>query len=209
MWQKNRTKTIALALLFLLTYIASGLHAYPLVERLLLFLAPFVFLLVAHGADIVLSLSKRFGQAALLTATTLVLTILLYHPIVNATTNLFHPPAIEEIKPVLTFYKANRRGQNILYVSSGAQSAFRYYAPKFGLDNDTVVYGGYVRGHANEIIREITLMKKSSRIWVLFSHMNSASGMDIKIIIDSLTQTKKLILSRQSVGSAVYLFDLR
>lgn len=208
MWQKNRTKTIALALPFLLTSIASGLHAYPLVERLLLFLAPSVFLLVAHGADIVLSLSKKFGQAAILTATVLVLTILLYHPIVNATTNLLHPPVIEEIKPVLSFYKANRQNQDMLYVSSGAQSTFRYYAPKFGLSNDAVVYGGYVRGHADEVIMEITKLKEKSRVWVLFSHMNSASRNDIQKIIDHLSQTQKLITSYQSTGAAIYLYTM-
>lgn len=208
LWQKNRTKTIALALPFLLTYIASGLHAYPLVERLLLFLAPFLFLLVAHGADIVLSLSKKFGQAALLTGTTLVLIILLYHPVINATAYLLHPPVIEGIKPVLTFYKANRQNQDILYVSSGAQSAFRYYAPKFDLGNDAVVYGGYVRGHADQVIMEIEKLGKP-RIWVLFSHMNSASKADIQKVIEYLTNTAKLINSYQTLGAAIFLFNLR
>lgn len=208
-WGKNRTATMTLILPFLLVYIASGYHAYPLAERLLLFLAPLIFLLVAYGADVVLSLSQKIGQAARLTVVTLLLTILLYRPIINATTNLFHPPVIEEIKPVLSFYKTHRDDQDILYVSSGAQSAFRYYEPKFGLDRDHIVYGGYVRNHADEIINEITSLEKNSRVWVLFSHMNSASRKDIQLIIDRLIQTKKMILFRQSVGAAVYLFDLR
>lgn len=205
--KKNRPQAIILTIPFILVYVASGFHAYPLVERLLLFLAPFVFLLVAHGADVVLSLSKKFGQAAFLTGATLLLTILLYHPIASATTNLLNPPTTEEIKTVLSFYTANRRPGDVLYVSSGAQSAFRYYAPKFDLSNDTVVYGGYVRGHGEQIIREITSLGKNPRIWVLFSHMNSASAKDIDIITQYLTSTMKLIDFRQSVGAAIYLFD--
>lgn len=208
-WRKNSTFTIMLILPFLLVYIASGYHAYPLAERLLLFLVPSVFLLVAHGTDVILISAKKIGHVAFLTTATVLLSILLFHPIVNATTKLIHPPVIEEIKPVLSFYKANRQNQDMLYVSSGAQSAFRYYAPKFGLDNDAVIYGGYVRGHADKIIQEITNLKSNPRVWILFSHMNSASRSDIQKIIDYFSRTQKLVISYRDVGAAVYLFDLR
>lgn len=120
-----------------MTLLASGLHQYPFKARLLLFMVPLVFLILAEGIGYLFSCL----QANQRWIGFVVLLLLLFHPVYYAFGNLKNPAFIthdssyqrirENIKPVLTYVQANRQPEDSVYLYYAAQYAFKYYA-----DND-------------------------------------------------------------------------
>jgi hypothetical protein len=183
------------------TLLASALHKYPFKGRLLLFIAPSVLLLTAQGAAWI---RDKTRQTSPVTGIVL-MGLLFFHPVYYASYHLVRPRTREEIKPVINYVRAHREDRDILYLFPGPRYAFRYYAERYGFsDNDYIV--GVDADSWVEYPRDLSTLRGSGRVWILFSHFDQA---EMEFLLEYLDSIGMKLDSYECAGAAVYLYDLR
>jgi hypothetical protein len=196
-----------------LTFIAAGLRKYPFSGRLLLFIVPVLLLFIAEGAEQIWS---RTRDGAPYIGACLI-GLLFLDPLLFSTYHLIKPSAAdlppgvahirEEIKPVLHYVEDHRSEGDTLYVYLGAQPAFRYYAPRFSLTQMNLVLGA--SGDWENYEKDLDQLRAYKRVWLLFSHMNTSTGIDEeKYFLYLLNKRGTKLDYFKSVGASVYLYDL-
>ncbi|MCV6639367.1 hypothetical protein [Candidatus Albibeggiatoa sp. nov. NOAA] len=116
----------------LLTLVLSYLHAYPFADRLILFLLPIFYLVIAEAiAQIKFSVTDYpdYMQRWTTYAFQIGLIFVLVYPL-NSVSEKYQK---QEIKPLMQ-YLAQHGKQDKLYLFHWAEPAFRYYAPQYGFD---------------------------------------------------------------------------
>ena len=207
-WYLARERPRVLALIaapFVFTLAASALDRYPFNGRLVLFLAPFLLLLLGDGAGRV-----RKGTAASLRAAGVILVALLVvPPAAICGYRLLHPRTREEMKPALEYLASHRRPGDRLYLYKYAVPAFDYYARRYSLDPRDVVRGEWYWTPAS-VRAEVDRLRGSGRTWILLSHTISPEGDDDEeVLLPVLDQAGKRLAAFRATGAAVYLYDFR
>ena len=110
---------------------AACLHRYPFMahyggNRLLLFSAPVLYLIVAAGAWAVFAWLWRRRQRWLALALTGVLLVAL-HPLANLRENLYPLNNREEIQPLVSYLEKHLQPHDLVYVYYFAVKPFKYY----------------------------------------------------------------------------------
>ncbi|MDD2816604.1 MAG: glycosyltransferase family 39 protein [Thiotrichaceae bacterium] len=233
------TKRAALFILvfpLLLVIIASALYKYPFMERLLLFLLPMVYLLIAEAlVQLKLQLStlshsqwieiptKILLMAALISSSVLDLPIL---------------RTVEEIKPLLSQLQQQRTPQDTLYIYHWAEPAFRFYAKQYGLDYNqcALISKPPVAEYTKEIdyfrsehkvplktaaethcilgvaenydksAADIEQLRGKGRVWILFTHANQV---EISLFLNALNQMGKKQAEWLQPGASLHLYELK
>jgi len=204
---------LILLLPILLALIASALHKYPFSGRLLLFLVPIVFLIVAEAVGRVGSLlvSLKLPQMGLPVAL-MALTLLAIKPSYYALRHLWEPRLVEETKPMMAYLSTYRREKDMVYVYYGAVPAFLYYSAFYGLADVPFVQGSYNRQNINGYFRELSRMSGRSRVWILFSHAWWYENGDNErtLTLKCLDQIGRRLdqFSAPGPGAQLYLYDL-
>ncbi|MCB1175076.1 MAG: glycosyltransferase family 39 protein [Leptospiraceae bacterium] len=128
---------------------AAGLHLYPFSGRMLLFLTPMLYLVLAEGIskiqiNLPLSAASRQCCQAVLPGSAsrqcfqavlpkiILISFFVFFPVSRAIWHWFHPRVMQEIKPVLAYVDQRRQRNDIVYLYYWAEPAFRYYAPAYG-----------------------------------------------------------------------------
>jgi hypothetical protein len=196
--RRSPTRFSMLVMPFALLLAASAAHAYPILKRTELFLAPVVILFIAEGvAQVIRWLPARArAPTALLLAA-----VVAGGPVWLAGDRLLHPRTNEETRPVLEFVRDHWRAGDTLYVHYGAQYALLYYeecnclrltAPgtrrrlwplrplegqknQFGqaalpLTHDLVIGRRY--DDEDPYIADLDRVRNSRRVWFLYSHLS-------------------------------------
>ncbi|WP_353571914.1 hypothetical protein [Candidatus Albibeggiatoa sp. nov. BB20] len=115
-----------------LTLILSYLKAYPFADRLILFLLPIFYLVIAEAiAQIQLTIADYPQQTH--KWSTYVLQASLVTLLVYPLGDISKHRQIQEIKPLMNYLQAHGQ-QDKLYLYHWAEPAFRYYAPQYGFD---------------------------------------------------------------------------
>lgn len=197
----------------LVTFLASALQKYPFRSRLVLFLTPFVILLIAEGIDY-LRRQTKYKFAPIVSF--LVLLLLLAPPLINASQLIFKPHLRGEIKPVISYVKTNQKPGDILYIYQRGKYQFIYYAEKFGYQpgdyiigvDDLDKYDGKKLSEAEwqRYKTDLDKLRGNKRVWLLFSHATVAS--ENKKITSYLDTIGKQIDFFEQPGAFVYLYDL-
>jgi hypothetical protein len=201
---------LMLLLPVLLTLIASALHKYPFSDRLLLFLVPIVFLIIAEtvGRVCFFFVTLKLPQMGLPIAL-MALTLLVNRPSNFALRHLSHPRMVEEIKPMMAYLSAHRRENDAVYINYSAAPAYLYYSAFYDLADVPFVQGSN-RQNTNDYSRELSSMRGRSRVWILFSHAwYYANGVtEETLILKYLDQIGTRLDQRSAPGSQLYLYDL-
>ncbi|MFN8582483.1 MAG: hypothetical protein U0163_16100 [Gemmatimonadaceae bacterium] len=165
LWERRRASAAMLISPFAFTLAASALALYPFTQRLLLFLLPACLLCIAAGTAWVIEqrpmIALPFGL------------MLLLPTVLTAAYHLKKPVDVEEIKPVLAHIREGWRPGDQLYVYTGAEPAFAYYAPTFGLAEVPVIHGTQARDDWQRNFDEVDRLRGRGRVWMLFSHVYS------------------------------------
>jgi hypothetical protein len=120
--RRHREAAALVGVPFLLLMLAAGLHAYPVLPRTVLFLLPFLAIVVGEGVAAL--------AAALPGRRLLVIVLALAVCAVPATYDAKHfitPQGREEVKPLLRHLTKEWRAGDSLFVFYHAQYALRYY----------------------------------------------------------------------------------
>ena len=167
---RNWQKAVILVIPFPVTLLASGLGKYPFGNRLLLFILPLAFLLVAEGMRRVLLVLRKIGPRAALSLWSALAILLLFEPTCFALQEFWHPYLGEDIKPLISYMTQHKQNADSVYVYYGASSAFRYYAPQYNLGNSSYIVGIFSRQEPTNYIQELDRLSGRGRVWFLFSH---------------------------------------
>ncbi len=220
----------------ILTLLASGLHKYTFSQEPILFLVPFILLLIAEGTGYI---REKLNNGSKIIGIIFV-GLLFLHPLAWTTYHAAKPSSREEIKPVLTYIKKNWRKGDILYVYYMTQFAFEYYSKyhpgNYHFDGNEYIigqgpqdwYATYkrqeFRGFWNKdkpfsqpyteifkkYVEDMNKLKGHKRVWILFSSMVSKEGIHEEKFFNYHLGTigKQLDSFGQAGISAVYLYDL-
>jgi hypothetical protein len=205
---KKKTLLLLIFPIFL-TLLASGFHKYPFSDRMLLFIVPSVLLLIAEGAELIRSKISSHNTAVL---GIIFIGLLLIYPLNVTIDNILDPYSKQEIKPVIEYVRENQQDEDVLYIYYGAGPAFEYYSARYGYNVNDYVVGICSKENWenwNNYINELHMLRGNKRIWILFSHVCTWTGVDEeKFFLLHLDDMGTRLDSFKSAGASVYLYDL-
>lgn len=206
-YRRDRYQLACLVLPIGLAFLAAVLRVYPFADRLLLFLAPIIAILLAEGVEVLArSLSAQHGFLGVALAA-----FLLFAPLLNAGRLLVEPNYEEELRPVLGYVDQQWQAGDRLYVYYGAELAFDYYQRRFHFPEDAATVGARSRENWTPYFDEMdALAAQGGRIWLLFSHVHAGNGASEEaLLVNYLNRVAEPHVDLfNAPGAAAYLYDL-
>lgn len=186
--------TLMIAMYFVFALGASVAGGYPFLDRLILYLFPFLILLTVKGLQI---LSQ--GQTAIVHV---ILTLFLLAPTVRSLPERFSYPILqEEVRPLMKQLDTRRRAGDRVYVYYGAMHAVQYYRRDDAPATDVFHYGTRSRDDRSKYLDDIDDMRKWERVWFLFAHTH---GDEKAFFLSNIDGT--LLEEYEEYGASLYLF---
>ena len=124
LWRRRPGIVVLFAATTVALLLGGYVGAYPVGQRFLIFLLPFVVLCLGEGVAGIARQAPRLLAAGLLLA---VAALMLGPVVATAAKRLVVPPALEETEPLLEEVAAGWRKGDVLYLDPQSQYAFRYY----------------------------------------------------------------------------------
>jgi hypothetical protein len=233
--RRERVLLFVLLLPFAFTFIASGLHAYPISVRTELFLLPLIILLLVEGVAKVVCWTPRSFRTP---AAVLLAVAIAGGPTYVAAKALAHPRHREEMRPVLEFVRDHWRNGDTLYVHYGAQYAFLYYEECKCLrlthdgrrlwpvravgapaqlsqavvsETQALVVGRRYPDESPRYVEDLRRLRGRGRVWFLYSHFTDP-GEDAFIrhrLVGTLDAMGRRLTGIDRKRAHAYLYDLR
>lgn len=143
LYQRSKQNLFILLLPTAITIGATYLHKYPFYNRIILFLTPFFFLIMAAGLAFLLDLkSKRQSIRAVSMITGWVCVSLLFYVYTLHIPQYLNPPdSREEIKPLLQYIAEKWQPKDVIYVLEKSKYQFEFYRDRFGFQANEYVIG--------------------------------------------------------------------
>lgn len=214
--RRRRTELGLLLLPLAFVMLASALRVYPLggafanSGRVILFLVPGFFLLMAQGVD---WLWSRGGAAAggartagRVAAAALLATMLFPF---GAFAVGGVPMLRDEVKPLLAHASERWQPGDVMYVYYNARPHFEYYRERFGFQDRAYVVGRCARMNPAAYLQDLARMQGRSRVWVLFVGGKAAWGYDERqLMVQYLEHVGRRLDDQVAIGTSLYLYDL-
>jgi len=197
-----------LSLLF--TLAASSLDKYPFGGRMGMFAIPGLLICLGEGIEV---LRRPFAaRPAIGTVSAILLAGFLAYGSLSFSVELaFRPKLTENIAPTMAFLKSNYRPGDVIYLYRTSIPAFRYYAPKYGLENAQVFDGADFHQSRTGYQSELDQLAGNKRVWLLFSHLTDYEYVDDRDFITAYANQigqKKREFSDAGTGINLFLYDL-
>ena len=202
---------LVLIMPFPILLIVSGLKKYPFGGRLLLFIIPIVFILIAEGIERIRLLLQKINPWIGYCATAALVTLFMFPPTLNSLRNLQQPYLREHIKPILSYLSQQRQDTDSIYVYYGAEPALNYYASQYGLSRNEYIISVISREKPENYIQDIEQLRGQKRVWFLFSHIcyyYPCKGNEEVIFIQHLEKIGVRLSENKYPGVSLYLYDL-
>ncbi len=204
MFRYKKRNILLLILPIFLALIASGLHRYPFEGRLLLFLTPFMILVIAQGIS---DIRNKIRHQSNFLGIALVV-ILFIHPVLLAGYHLIRPRAPEELRTVLKYVDENWHDGDIIYVYYASLNAFRYYHDRYGFPVE-YIEGIESRTEWTNYYQDLQRLKGNKRVWLVFSHIATHCGVDEeKLFVSFLDLLGTQIDAVGASGASAYLYNM-
>ncbi len=195
-------------LTLLVTLAASSLGKYPFGGRLCFFLLPGMLICAGEGIQLIIRLFGRWQLAGRLLAL-LVLGLLAYSPTAYSLEQAFQPKMTENIAPTMAYLQANYRAGDVIYLYPTSIPAFRYYAPRYHLEQASVFEGTDYSSNRAGYQAEVDQLALSKRVWFLFSHLTDpvyTADRDFILHYASLSGQQQRAFSLPGTLINLYLF---
>jgi len=202
---------------FFIALFASAVQIYPLKDRFMLFLVPFMLFLIAEGLGRIYMIIAKW-HPGIASVVYVLPALLLFLLMVNTTFGFFLSPMNDaNIKPIMAYVAENRLDDEMIYVYHGADPAFNYYAPFYDLDQlhqkDVLVGFDAPRKKIalERFFDDVKMLKERGRVWFIFSHIVDCGGCDGDMqmfYLNYLNGHGTMLDSVHAVGANAYLYDL-
>ena len=193
-----------LATLFLILA-ASAMKAYPAGNRLMLFIGPLLYLVMAKGVATATRLIKKSKRRALVYfVAALVPILMLSYAVEN---NILRPQEREEMRPVVRYLQKNMRQGDRVYVYYGAAPAFTYYYS--GTDTNVTTCPP-PRNDPEIYIDDLDIFlrdQSADRFWIVFSHCRGKVN-ERSLILKNVKKKYTLVDKYARKGAYLYYFKI-
>jgi hypothetical protein len=171
----TRSKNVLLMLFpFLLTFTASGLKLYPLVERFWVFLSPLLILFIAMGAQEFYEYLKRYRMQLLIPF------LLLGAPLYASVQFVRHPDELILHKrsfqrQAMTYIGQHFKAGDVVYVYWDDLPGFRLYQSTYSFPFKTIEGGDYrnkssdLNNYISHLQQDFSLFKGKKRVWFIYN----------------------------------------
>ena len=170
-------KTICMVLFFpiVLVVVASGLQLYPVYERLTVFIAPLVILVLAKGTEVTINLKWTYRFRLVLVA------LLLFVPVINSAAQLIAPEKMGGYKntryrQALQYINSNYQPGDMVYVYWNFVPAYRVYKQMGYLDYEAIE-GRNVRAISSDTLTyfknlepDFKRLTGNRRVWLIYDN---------------------------------------
>jgi hypothetical protein len=189
-----------------LTLFASGLQKYPFGLRMILFLVPLFYFLLAEGINFIFTWINKWSRWFSFAIIALLTLSFYYQPAPKAIDRFSHPNMGQHITPLLSYLNRNKQGTDTLYIYCGSIPAVKYYSSQYGLSSLELVYGIRSREEPKLYKQDVDQLKGRVRVWVIFTHIVPKN--EKNIILGYLNKIGKQVEEITSPGAYLYLYDL-
>jgi hypothetical protein len=211
-----RERNIAILFLspFALALLASALQKYPFKDRFVLFLVPFLFLLIAEGLGLIYQTIARWQPWVGRGVYALLVVGLFFQPTLLTLDNFSRPYNGSDIRPVIEYVAEKRSSDEVIYVFHITASTYHYYAPLYGIDGENVVTGVNSRQKKvalNNFFDDVAKLQGNDRVWFIFSGIVDCGGCegDMQLFYTDYLDERGIMLdSFHATGANAYLYDL-
>ena len=179
--------------------------------RAFLFLVPIFLLFLAETIGRIRSFLDQFWHSVRIGLPVAIAALLwvVIIPSRAAVLYVWQPRLHEEIKPILSYLSAHRRGGELVYVYYGAEEPVLFYSTLFGITANNIIYGTNNRGSFAKYINELDKLRGMGRVWFVFSHNYNRGGVDEQAeLLAYLAKTGKRLDQLSAENSSLYLYDL-
>lgn len=190
----------------LLAVLASGLGRFPFSGRVILFLVPSLLLLISEGIERIreLTWASRPEIAVVLVG------VLALDPLASQTLRLLTPRPFDESRSVIAYLAAHIREQDTVYLYYDAVPLFRYYAPRFGIEDRPYVAGTSAEDRWSDDLRDLAALRGRPRVWLMFAHVfhRERRPTEEDFFLFQLEGMGRQLDAFKAPGASVYLYDL-
>ena len=197
----DKRALVALSAPIALVLAAACAQQYPFHTRLILWLTPFILVLLGGGIAWLSSGSSRRRGATV--AGLVVAATLLIGPTRIAIERARKPPWREHLRPVLEQVVESKNDSDAVYIFSGAAPSYDYYSRCHGLDLGDVTIGGSHRRNPEDYEPEVKRFEAFARTWVVLTHVDADERDRILGMFDRFAQRTREI---ESHGAWAYLY---
>ena len=181
-FKRDKKYLLVLGATVLITFVASSLKMYPFYERMTVFLAPLVALLLAGGSDY---LNNKKASAKYVSYGLTVL--LLFGLVKNTVANTITPYLIGGYKmsyyrEALQYVNSNYREGDAVYVYWNGAAGYKFYKAAGVLKYDGVVGKDYRHEVSSypeffaKIDADLAALPNKKRAWIIYSSMDMNQG---------------------------------
>jgi len=181
-YKNNKRYLLLLAVVLLFAVVASALKAYPFIDRLTVYLAPLVILLLAGGCDFLSAKQNRWPQFGYALAL-----LLVFGPLKNSVAQVSTPYLFGDFKKsyyreAIQYINANYQPGDAVYIHWNAQPAYNLYRTITPLCFTGVLGNDY--RHATSSFPEyfarmdadLHAPPNTKRVWVIWSDTDTPVG---------------------------------
>jgi len=209
LWREDRKILGILGFPVLFTLFATVAQQYPFQDRMILFLAPILLILVAGGVSEV----WRGVGAWRLPVGAVMFMLLVAQPLYLGASNFLRPPIREEFRPVIAQVAPKVQPGDTIYLYEGAVRAFHYYTnadSRYALPPGVQVIEGVTEGQPWDVYRnDLEQVRGKPRVWVLFTHVYKWNDVNEQALyLDALDKMGKRLETYSAGAAAGYLYDL-
>lgn len=212
MFKRSNFNLLLLASPIIVTFLVSSAQYYPFAERWLLFLVPFMILLIAEGMFFVIDKTWRdYKLIGIVFAS-----VLLFYPVAGQLFHFVVPLGTDELRPVMRYVSMHQQDGDALYVHAGARKAFQYYADGFGFEETDYLIGEILDPDWKSFegfVTELDQYRGQERVWLFFTNNGSnRQGVNEQSIIirylddigtrDEVFKVKSAVAYRYNLGAA-------
>jgi hypothetical protein len=209
---RNIALLVTLPAMFALT--ASALQKYPLKDRFMLFLIPFLLLLISEGLRRIFTSAAKWNRGLAFVSAGLPALLLIWPP-GTSLDQFFFTTRGSDVRPVIQYVAENREPDEIVYVYHATDPAYHYYAPLYGLNSGEIIVGFDTprkRIALNRFFADMNDLKGKDRVWFIFSDIVDCGGCegDMQFFyVDYLNQLGSMLDEFHASNASAYLYDLK
>lgn len=198
---------------FMVAFVASALHRYPMSDRFLYFLFPLVLLLMAEGIGFVYFVIEKIDNKSAIIVSFLLSFLILWSPLITMYDNALRPPLGEDIKPILNYIQSNAANGDEIYVHAGSTTPFLYYLPFYNFKTDDI-FVAQKSLNTKRFIVDVDAYQGTERVWFVFSHVVTCDceatdrAGRIQAYVDILNQYGVQLDHFNASNAVTYLYDL-
>lgn len=188
-------------------FIFTILKIYPIWGRLVLFILPMFYLLIAEGAIKLLEVfSKKIKYVGKSFGIIIIILFLIY-PVGYSLLNMIKPEARNETKPAIEYYFSHRKPSDKVYIFPAPfdDPLYLYYTQYYFKDmGQKILINSKIEDNKEEYFSELKNNMKNNKVWIIFPS-NTKPEKEILDFLNTIGQKK----DEFSATATIYCYDFK